>query len=95
MLQISAPVQPGNSGGPVLDSAGNVLGVVVSKLDALKHAAIAKDVAQNIDFSIKATVAINFLETNGVAFNAKPNQQQLTPAEIAERAKTVDVECRQ
>jgi S1-C subfamily serine protease len=34
-LQISAPVQPGNSGGPLLDRNGSVVGIVVSKLNAL------------------------------------------------------------
>jgi len=37
-MQISVPIQRGASGGPVLDQAGNVIGVVVSKLDALKLA---------------------------------------------------------
>jgi S1-C subfamily serine protease len=95
MLQISAPIQPGNSGGPVLDNAGNVVGVVVAKLDALRYAAANKDVAQNINFSIKTAVAVNFLESNGIAFNAKPSERQLAPAEVAEHAKsfTVSVEC--
>jgi serine protease Do len=34
-LQISAPVQPGNSGGPLIDKFGSVVGVIVSKLNAL------------------------------------------------------------
>ncbi|MEX2296415.1 MAG: trypsin-like peptidase domain-containing protein, partial [Dongiaceae bacterium] len=34
-LQISVPVQPGNSGGPLVDLSGNVVGVITGKLDAL------------------------------------------------------------
>lgn len=35
MIQISAPVQPGNSGGPVIDECGNISGVLISKLKKL------------------------------------------------------------
>jgi serine protease Do len=67
-LQISAPVQPGNSGGPVLDQSGNVVGIVVSKLDAIKVAAAINDVAQNVNFVIKTTVLTNFLDASGVSY---------------------------
>jgi len=57
MLQISAPVQPGNSGGPLLDEAGNVVGVVVAKLNALSISKIANDIPQNVNFAIKSSIA--------------------------------------
>ena len=61
-LQISAPVQPGNSGGPLFDRYGNVVGVVVAKLNALKIASATGDIPQNVNFAIKASVAKAFLD---------------------------------
>jgi serine protease Do len=95
-MQVSAPVQPGNSGGPVLDRNGNVVGVVVSKLDALKLAASLKDIPQNVNFAIKSSVLAGFLSGNGVASSdAGEVRHPLSTAEIADRARafTVRVEC--
>jgi S1-C subfamily serine protease len=90
-LQISAPVQPGNSGGPVLDQNGNVVGVVVSKLNVMKVAEATHDVAQNVNFAIKSTVLINFLEANGVSYVTSGLGPSMPPADLAERAKSISV----
>ncbi|MFG1432412.1 serine protease [Xanthobacter sp. V2C-8] len=97
MLQISAPVQPGNSGGPLMDQHGNIAGVVVSKLNALRLASVTKDLAQNVNFAIKSSVAQTFLDGNAVTPALGPaDAATLDPATIAERAKlfTVFVVCR-
>ena len=65
-FQISAPVQPGNSGGPLLDSQANVIGVVVSKLNAAQVAEKTGDIPQNVNFAVKGTEALAFLRANGV-----------------------------
>ncbi len=66
-IQISAPVQPGNSGGPLLDSQANVIGVVVSKLNAARIAEMTGgDIPQNVNFAVKGTEALAFLRANGV-----------------------------
>lgn len=85
-LQISAPV-----GGPVLDQSGNVVGVVVSKLDAIKVAAAINDVAQNVNFAIKTTVLTNFLDASGISYSTACVGQSLPPSELAERAKSISV----
>ena len=90
-LQISAPVQPGNSGGPLLDQSGNVIGIVVSKLDALKVASLIEDIPQNVNFAIKASVAGGFLDANNVAYESGQAGAKLPLADIAERAKTFTV----
>ena len=71
-FQISAPVQPGNSGGPLLDMQGNVVGVVVSKLNAGQVAQRTGDIAQNINFAVKGERAAAFLRATGV----QPGQAQ-------------------
>ncbi|MGH8338116.1 MAG: S1C family serine protease [Gammaproteobacteria bacterium] len=88
-MQISAPVQPGNSGGPVMDIGGNVIGVVVAKLNALEMAALKKDIPQNVNFAIKASVALNFLDANGVPRQPSTalSNQVLTNPDLADRAK--------
>jgi S1-C subfamily serine protease len=59
--QISAPVQAGNSGGPLLDASGNLIGIVVSKL-GLKAAAATGDLPQNVNYAVKSAYALALLE---------------------------------
>lgn len=66
-FQISAPVQPGNSGGPLLDMGGNVVGVIVSKLNAQRVAQQTGDIPQNVNFAVKGTEAVDFLRRHGVS----------------------------
>lgn len=96
-MQISAPVQLGNSGGPLLDKFGNVVGVVVSKLDAKKFADAIGDIPQNINFAIKGTVVKSFLDTHGIDYQTasssswtKNNGEEIT-AKAGEF--TVPIEC--
>jgi S1-C subfamily serine protease len=94
-LTISAPVQPGNSGGPLLDSSGNLVGIIVSKLNAQQVAQVTGDIPQNVNFAIKSSIARNFLEANGVDFDVAPSAETLPTADIADRARrfTYLVEC--
>jgi serine protease Do len=94
-LQISAPLQPGNSGGPLLDRSGNVVGIVVAKLDALKVASVIGDIPQNVNFAIKASVAAAFLEAHGVTHVESAATPALSTADLSDRAKglTVQVVC--
>ncbi len=91
LLQITAPVQAGNSGGPVLDPKGRVVGVVVAKLDAVKVARATGDLPQNVNFAIKAPVAVRFLEAQGIEVTVTPFGRDLPRAELADYAKAISV----
>jgi uncharacterized protein YecT (DUF1311 family) len=69
-LQITAPVQPGNSGGPVLDRFGNVVGIVVSKLDAMKAELAIGDIPQNINFAIQGPIVMSFLDSYSIDYQS-------------------------
>ena len=90
-LQVSAPVQSGNSGGPLVDASGNVVGVVTAKLDAIKLAESQGDLSQNVNFAVKASLAASFLDANQIAFDVGLPGEKLDPADLAERAKKASV----
>jgi S1-C subfamily serine protease len=88
MLQITAPVQPGNSGGPILDDHARVIGVVNSKLDTIKAARLTGDIAQNVNFGIALPVLIDFLEKNKIEYVSHSGSKKKTPVEIAKEAQS-------
>ena len=52
-IQVSVPVQSGNSGGPLLNMRGEVVGVITSKLSAQKMFEWTGDIPQNVNYAIK------------------------------------------
>lgn len=94
-MQITAPVQPGNSGGPVLASDGEVVGVVVSKLNAQLVADETGDIPQNVNFAIRGEIAKLFLFQHGVEPELGTSQDALTPVDLADMATdfTGFIEC--
>ncbi len=93
---ISAPVQSGNSGGPLLDRSGNVLGVIVAKLNALRVAErTGGDLPQNVNIAIHGRVAQEFMRRNGVTPRSVPSSGYRPAAEVGEVAhpSTILIEC--
>lgn len=90
-IQISTPVQPGNSGGPVLDDKGNLIAVVVGKLDALKNIAETKDIAQNVNFAIKSQILDGVLQAVNISMSSQSSTQVKQSVDIAEFAQSISV----
>ena len=83
-MQIDAALQPGNSGGPVIDIQGNVVGVAVAKLDLIKFVELFKSVPENTNFAIKSSVLLNFLNSNGVK-TKKASEKIIPRSELSEK----------
>jgi S1-C subfamily serine protease len=82
-LQISAPIQPGNSGGPLLDESGHVVAVVSAHLARMPNGGVP----QNVNFAIKASVVRTFMDAKGIGYRQAPSDKQLSNAEIGDRAR--------
>jgi S1-C subfamily serine protease len=95
-LQISAPVQPGNSGGPLLDTSGGIVGVVAEKFNALKFAKLSGgNIPENMNFAIKTGAMRDFLDNSVVPYKTAEPGPELKTAEIASnaRAYTMLISC--
>jgi serine protease Do len=96
MFQFSAPIQPGNSGGPVVSDHGELLGMAVGTLNAER---LAKHglVPQNVNFALDARHLAKFLQREGVAFDVAETVGAggLSKANQAALSNTVQFTCYQ
>ena len=78
LYQISAPIQPGNSGGPLFDNKGNIIGIVNAK-----H----KD-AENVGYAIKMSYLKNLIESS-ISDSILPNNNQIAGYPLTEKVKNL------
>jgi serine protease Do len=97
-LEFSDSLKRGNSGGPLLDSAGNVVGVVVAKgrLVTMNETSAAEEVVSRFDIAISLPVIRGFLSDNGINYSEADSGIYLSPDFISGSAKhfVVNVRCR-
>jgi len=94
-LQTSVPIQPGNSGGPLMNMSGSVIGIMEAELRATAMIAATDAVPQGVNFAIQSPIVLNFLNVKGVKPILTNDTELLDPADVAEIAKrfTVQVLC--
>ena len=92
-FQISLPVQPGNSGGALVDARGNVVGIVAAKLDASAALAATGSLPENVNYAVKSSLLLSFLESvPDVAAKLKePNTKDESFEEVVKSAQSAAV----
>ncbi|GGF45346.1 hypothetical protein GCM10011611_59740 [Aliidongia dinghuensis] len=95
-LQFTAPTQSGNSGGPLMDQTGAVVGVAEMTLNSLALAVTTGAQSENANFAIKSSVVETFLDSKGVHYETSSVGRERKVADLtsAARAFTIFVECR-
>lgn len=92
-FQFSAPIQPGNSGGPIVDYKGNVLGVVTSSLNQAMMLQKTGTTTQNVNFGISHKIVSRFLTSNNIQWQNDARQQDLEAASKQAVDYTLQVLC--
>lgn len=90
-VQISAPVQPGNSGGPVFDTSGHVVGIVVAKLDALRVVQFTGDIPENVNFAVHWSEVRSLLDEQGIQYKKLPSLHVIDTHDIARIGTQISV----
>lgn len=78
LYQISAPIQPGNSGGPLFDNRGNLIGVVNAKHKG----------AENVGYAIKTSYLNNLIESS-ISTSILPNNNQIAGLPLIGKVKNL------
>ena len=93
-IQIDAALQPGNSGGPLLDEFGNVVGVSVAKLDTEASLEQFGVLPENVNFAIKLNTLKTFLRANDVQY-FEGNEKSISDRKLGQLADvgTVHISC--
>ncbi|OHB76541.1 MAG: hypothetical protein A2Z25_21360 [Planctomycetes bacterium RBG_16_55_9] len=87
LFQISNPIQPGSSGGPLFDNEGNLIGIAVAAADAKYFYENVDVIARDVNFAIKSDCLRNLISTlpqskeileRETSLKGKPTQEQVS-----------------
>lgn len=79
LYQISAPIQPGNSGGPLFDNQGNLIGIVNAKHKG----------AENVGYAIKASYLNNLIESVANT-SVLPSKNTISALDLTQKVKSLE-----
>lgn len=85
-FQLSAPIQPGNSGGPILSQSGAVIGIVTARLNDEYMLKSRGEIGQLINFGLKSDVVVVLLKAHRIPIEVVDAGKTLSNARLAAEA---------
>ncbi|WP_158000848.1 MULTISPECIES: serine protease [unclassified Pseudoalteromonas] len=83
-FQIDSPIQPGNSGSPVVNDQGVVIGIASASLNQSAAIKATGTLAQNVNYAVKIAYALSMLINHGVDYIEPVKQKALEKTELIE-----------
>jgi len=97
VFQMDAAVQPGNSGGPIINNQGKLIGVTVAKANSEAFYEETGSLPENINFGIKVEMLEPFLKGNNIRQlrTSSSSRDLKTSIELAKKADgaTIHLQC--
>ncbi len=88
-IQISAPVQPGNSGGPLLSPSGRVVGVVASGLNSIDRMEHGGYLPQSVNYALKSDLVTALLKKASVSVPRFGGKVAVGPKQIERTLESI------
>lgn len=90
VFQISVPIQPGNSGGPMVNMNGNVVGIIASKLSTLYMLKNKGSVPENVNYAIKSNYLNELIQTDKGVSKLLLSPTKQPPKDLVELSERVE-----
>lgn len=94
-IQFTSSAQQGNSGGPLLDTSGNVIGVIVGKTKLFRKTGGKQETVKESDVAISLPVLKKFLDKNNIFYRSNYSESYLATNRLENQAKDyiVNIHC--
>lgn len=89
-FQVSVPIQPGNSGGPLVDGSGNVIGIITARLSENASLTSSGALPQNVNYALKSSFLAAFLEAQSEVSARLPKPHTSRDQKLEDLVKDVE-----